>query len=406
MRYLFFLLVLSACKPAGNTELTLINNPANPKSQCSRLVADPHGDLYLTWIETHQDTIHEIFLSGYDEYSDTFSESVSIAKGKNWFVNWADMPGAYPFPDGRWLVYWLQMSGEGTYDYDIVCKVGHWDSGWSIPFILHNDGIAAEHGFVSVTPFDTLLLISWLDGRYSATESRLDTEHSHGSGAMTVRSAFMDSKGNISGRNEIDHRVCDCCQTDLAVTTDGAVLVYRDRSDYDIRDIYTSKLGFSGTWSHPQALVNDFWRIYGCPVNGPAISAKDSIVAVALYGEPEGRPSVKLIWSFDAGITYSSPVLINQDNTLGRVDVEIIDRDHVAVSWMDTRDDEADINYAIFNLRMKTKDQFHLAPNSPKRLSGFPKMLYHKNRLFFTYTDFMHEDTRVATVRTTKISLQ
>ena len=47
---------------------------------------------------------------------------------------------------------------------------------------------------------------------------------------------------------EIDARVCDCCQTDAAMTSEGAVLIYRDRSDDEIRDLLRRR---SDTIYHP-----------------------------------------------------------------------------------------------------------------------------------------------------------
>ena len=45
------------------------------------------------------------------------------------------------------------------------------------------------------------------------------------SGAMTLRSAALGANGVQAGcaAVEVDARVCDCCQTDAAVTDDGPV---------------------------------------------------------------------------------------------------------------------------------------------------------------------------------------
>ena len=54
---------------------------------------------------------------------------------------------------------------------------------------------------------------------------------------MTLRAAFIDKKGNKINEWELDGRVCDCCQTTAAITNDGPVVVYRDRSDDEVRDM-------------------------------------------------------------------------------------------------------------------------------------------------------------------------
>jgi hypothetical protein len=35
----------------------------------------------------------------------------------------------------------------------------------------------------------------------------------------------------------LDGRVCECCQTSSASTPDGMAVVYRDRSEKEVRDI-------------------------------------------------------------------------------------------------------------------------------------------------------------------------
>ena len=49
---------------------------------------------------------------------------------------------------------------------------------------------------------------------------------------------------------EIDARVCDCCQTDAVNAGNTAVLVYRDRSDDETRDIYATRLDSQGRGSN------------------------------------------------------------------------------------------------------------------------------------------------------------
>ena len=44
--------------------------------------------------------------------------------------------------------------------------------------------------------------------------------------------------GKVASRAIVDDRVCDCCQTATAMTTKGAVIVYRDRNEAELRDMY------------------------------------------------------------------------------------------------------------------------------------------------------------------------
>ena len=95
--------------------------------------------------------------------------------------------------------------------------------------IPHTDGINAEHGFVSLLPTpEGKTFAVWLDGRHTKKEEI---------NAMTLRSAEIDKDGKLSNEVELDGRVCDCCQTGATWTKKGPIVVYRDRSEDEIRDI-------------------------------------------------------------------------------------------------------------------------------------------------------------------------
>jgi len=63
---------------------------------------------------------------------------------------------------------------------------------------------------------------------------------------------------------------------------EGPIVAYRDRSDTEIRDIYVSR-SVGSNWSQPVAVHRDNWQIAACPVNGPALSADGTAVALAWF---------------------------------------------------------------------------------------------------------------------------
>jgi hypothetical protein len=243
-------------------------------------------------------------------------------------------------------------------------------------------------------------MLSWLDGRETKVEEH-DKEdkddHGHGySSAMTLRSAIIDAEGNITQRVQIDQRVCDCCQTDIVNGLHGPLIVYRDRSEAEIRDIYMSRY-VHDEWTEPRAIHADYWKIYGCPVNGPAITALDSVVAVSWYTEIEGESKTQLKWSIDGGVTYHMPIDIGTDHTLGRVDVELINKDKALVTWMESENKTGEILASIIDLNTKEQQIIHIAKNSPARKSGFPKVLYSKDNIYISYTNALGKRTSVET---------
>ena len=88
-------------------------------------------------------------------------------------------------------------------------------------------------------------------------------------------------------------------------------MVYRDRSENEIRDIYYTRR-VNGSWMPPQTVFADNWEIAGCPVNGPAVAAEGNSVAVAWFSSPgESGPQVKVSFSGDNGKRFNKPIRID-----------------------------------------------------------------------------------------------
>ena len=349
----------------------------------------------LSWIESQGDSIFSLKYS--ELKNEKWDSAKTITSGTNWFVNWADFP-AIAEQNGNLLSHYLQMSAEGTYTYDIRMKLFNDQEGsWKDDFILHKDGTKSEHGFVSMIPYkDDSFFITWLDGRNTAGG------HDHGGGgAMTVRAATITSKGDILNVAELDSKTCDCCQTGAAITANGPIVVYRDRSNEEIRDIYISRY-VDSTWTSPKAIYNDNWKISGCPVNGPKTVAKDNVLAVTWFTNADAQAKVKLIFSEDSGETFNEPILIDDTNPLGRVDVVMLDKDNVLVSWITELDKKTVIKAMKVDKIGQKNDAVVLAELDGSRSSGFPQMEIVNDKVLFAWTDVLNEKT---TVKTASISL-
>ena len=192
----------------------------------SRVFTSRTGDIYLSWIEY---TNNDSFALQYSKWnSSSWKDPITITSGKDWFVNWADFPSLVVTDDGDMAAHWLQMRGSGTFEYDIHIAQSSDGATWDESFIPHRDRLAAEHGFVSMQPFPNGdIMAVWLDGRNSTTNiAEEETKYDgHGRGAMTLRTATFDPEGVIHDEKELDQRICDCCQTDMAITKEGPVVV-------------------------------------------------------------------------------------------------------------------------------------------------------------------------------------
>ena len=115
--------------------------PAKAAAAQPDLIVTPDGRLLLSWIEP-QDKTHALKFATFA--NGQWSAPRTIARGSDWFVNWADTPHIAVTPDGALWAHWLQKSAASTYAYDVVL-VRSADGGatWSKPLRVNDDGKAA-----------------------------------------------------------------------------------------------------------------------------------------------------------------------------------------------------------------------------------------------------------------------
>lgn len=351
-------------------------SPAPLSSSLSRVSRDDMGNLYLSWVTQDES---KATLAYSKIIGDTWSPPQTISEGSDWFVNWADFPLLSMTAEGG-VAHWLQTSGEGTYDYDVMASFyDKKQARWSDGIKVNSSGVAAEHGFVSMLPSgQAQTLVAWLDGRN--TKSQPDA------GPMTLRAALFNSSGSNLREWELDKSTCDCCQTSAAMTDAGPVVVYRDRSKNEIRDIAIVRL-LEESWTKPEVIYHDDWQVMGCPVNGPAVAADGHVVAVAWFTAKNGSPKVQLALSVDNGASFASPIQVSGSDTNGRVDVEILASGELVVSWMDTRSSEAVIMLSRFSPSGALMENVEVAASSASRRSGFPVIESVDNTVYLSWTD-------------------
>ena len=344
------------------------------------------GQVYLSWVEYLSDTTDALVFSKLE--SNRWSKPRTIASGSDWFVNWADFPSITAYKDGGQSIaaHWLQKSASGTYDYDVrIAQSTDGGQNWSRSFIPHKDGISAEHGFVSMVPIsENKMFITWLDGRNTKGEEHHAGDHGH-HGAMSLRAAVFDKKGTLYEETELDNRICDCCQTTAAMTNQGVIVAYRDRSADEVRDISIVR-NVNGKWTSPVPVFKDNWLIAGCPVNGPSLKAVGKNVAIAWYSMPDNKPQVKVAFSEDSGATFSSPIRVDGGNPLGRVDIELLSENEALVSWLEKDGEEALIKAVKVNADRISGETFVIAVTSATRRSGFPAMVRTGKEIVFAWT--------------------
>jgi hypothetical protein len=368
-----------AADAAGVHELA---PPAAPGSGEPNLAVGPDGRVYLSWLEPAADSAHALRFAVLE--GDRWSEARTIASGRDWFVNWADFPAMAVLPGGRMAAHWLQKSGGQRYAYDVRVAISP-DGGvtWTEGVVPHTDGTASEHGFVSMWPAarDSVGMV-WLDGRkYGAAADEHDL-----SNEMTLRYTTIGPDGRAAPDREVDGRVCDCCQTGMAMTARGPLVVYRDRTADEIRDIYVTRWE-NGAWTAGRPVHADGWKIPACPVNGPQADAEGERVAVAWFTGADSTPQVRVAFSTDGGATFGAPARVDNGNPEGRVDVELLADGAALVSWMErTGEREAQVRIRRVGADGALGAPRTIAASQSARSTGFPRMVRAGDHLVFAWT--------------------
>ncbi|HKY04857.1 MAG TPA: sialidase family protein [Blastocatellia bacterium] len=361
--------------------------PASAGSSVPNLFTAPDGRVYLSWIETSAEKRHALRFSVLSRRG--WSAPQTIASGDNWFVNWADFPSIVALADGSLAAHWLEKNGEGTYAYDVRISRS-FDKGktWTGPATPHSDRTQTEHGFVSMLGAGSRLMIAWLDGRKFKPQAEEHSGHDHGpsDNEMTQRFAEMAGGNRFEREAELDARVCECCQTSAAMTSDGMVVVYRDRSKEEVRDISVVRYS-RGRWSEPKPVYRDNWKIDGCPVNGPSVSATGGRVAVAWFTATGDRPSVKVAFSNDAAATFGQPIQVDDSAPLGRVDILMLKDGSAIVTWLERTEKGAEIRARKVAGDGSLRPSVTVAESNAARASGFPQSALFGQGVVFAWTE-------------------
>jgi thiol-disulfide isomerase/thioredoxin len=345
--------------------------PTQPGSLAPSILIDGQ-DLVLSWWAPAEDG-HKLLTAR--RRGTSWDKPRTIAEGADYFVNWADTPQLAKGPDGMWIATWAEMLGEGPYAYGVAGAISSdGGSSWRQLGWLHEDESPTEHGFVSLLTEPGGVRAFWLDGRRTASGE-----------AMTLRTAQISPSGAITARAELDTRVCDCCGTGAAMVGTDPIVVYRDRSEREVRDTSAILLR-SGAAGPPIPVSQSGWQVPGCPVNGPQVAVNRTHISVVEFSAAQGQ-DVLLVQSQDGGQSFLPAVVIASGQGLGRVGIAALDEGFV-VGWMDQISDKD----AVYRARRVSADGtagpvVDLLATSSSRGSGFPRMLIRAGKLIIAWTE-------------------
>jgi hypothetical protein len=297
------------------------------------LVATADGRVLLSWIDSTPGRRNALQFAAWDANGSWQSAPRTIVVGDSLLVDPSNPPQLTGTGDGALWVQWMQKSDGGSINTLQLSRSLDGGFNWSAPLQVSSAARGAELGSAVLWPQSrTEAGMAWLDGNPAAGSAPAQPQPPAAVDTV-LHAAIFDAGLRRSAAADVDPRVCDCCRVAAAMTTRGAVLAYRDRSASEVRDIAVTRFE-SGHWSKPMPVHADNWKMSACPVNGPAIAARDNDVVVAWYTGAGQQPLVQLARSSDAGASFAAPVVVDRgDAVLGRVAVAL-DASQAWVLWL------------------------------------------------------------------------
>jgi hypothetical protein len=364
----------TATPPPWTVKVEPIDVPAGANSMAPQLTASSRGVL-VSWLEQADPNFNLKFA---ERSNGAWSSAQTIASDKNWFVSAADVPSVMRMSNGTLVANWYPAVDFRLEAYDIRLSYST-DEGktWARPLVPHHDKTRTQHGFVSLfeMPAGGLGLV-WLDGRNQGKQPE-DAE-------MALFFASFDTSWKQTAEVSANARVCECCTTSAVVTPDGVVAAFRDRSAKEIRDIHVSRLE-SGKWTDAQVVHADNWEIDACPVNGPALSARGRQLAAAWFTGKDDKGQAFAAFSSDAGRTWSAPIRLEDQESLGHVDVEMLDDGSAVATWVEFADNRSQFRMRRIEPSGMRSPAITISGNS--RVSGYPRIARSGNELVFAWTE-------------------
>ena len=220
-----------------------------------------------------------------------------------------------------WSPDWLYAAW--TESRDIRFARSRWGAPFQKPVKVTDKTTDTYSGYpsIGVAPNGDVYLV-WIDTRPQPGSENKET--------YSVYLARSTDQGVTFGKNiRVAKDICPCCRPTLAFGPRGEVLVFwRHIYPGPIHDMTVSTTTDGGnTFSHPERVAADNWKIDGCPDSGPAAARSGNRVYVAWLTEASPKISgVRLSWSDDAGKSWAPAVKGSQN---------ILDANYPAMSVAD-----------------------------------------------------------------------
>jgi hypothetical protein len=117
------------------------------------------------------------------------------------------------------------------------------------------------------------------------------------------------------------------------------------------------------------------------------LSARGRDVVLTWFTGSNNQPRTLAALSRDAGRTFSAPVRIDDNGTLGRVDAELLNDGSAIVSWVENANRVVEFKIRKIRPDGTKTPAVTVATISGERASGYPRIAAHGQELVFAWVD-------------------
>ena len=231
------------------------------------------------------------------------------------------------------------------------------------PLVKNTASIDQRYFDIDLLPNGEVAII-WLDSR-TKTEDEGSTLY------------YAETKGTTGFQNEkpIAETTCQCCRTDLFISKNGTInAAFRDIINDEIRDMVLTYSTDNGkTFSKPNRISPDNWKINGCPHTGPTMTENENGLHFAWYTSGGGS-GVFYNNSADYGKSFSKRTIVSDKPSAKHPQITTLDNKEVLIVWDETTTDSDKIATQIGlqhrNKNGKIVSTKYILPKN--RISSFP----------------------------------
>ncbi|WP_428665068.1 sialidase family protein [Runella sp.] len=231
-----------------------------------RFTTDHRGNPVLSWVEKDGDKGYFYFAVS-ENGGRTFGQKVKINAPTDLTVHAEGMPRIAFKSDGSiWATFEIKRPTKEAPRAADLMYVSSTDSGktWSVPKAVHKDTSPGKgHSFSDMIRLPNGQLgFVWLDEKMGNYEGR------------SVKFVQTLPNGGFSEEIVVDSNACQCCRTVLFIDNNKNIhLTYRDLLADGTRDMSHAVSTDGGkTFTQPQLVYNDRWKVNACPHTGPGMA--------------------------------------------------------------------------------------------------------------------------------------